>query len=322
MMKLRILAVALCAALVAPVSAQAAEPTYPNRQINIVVPSTPGGVVDFTARLFQPTLTETLGQSVVIDNRPGGGGHLAGALVAKAPADGYTVFCSAGSILVSGVYPNLPYEPMVDMVPVARITAGGFLLLVPHNSPFKTLDDLVSYGQAHPGKLFYGSSSVGNSTHIGAEMLSHMTGMAATHVPYKGNMQALTDLVGGRINFMLDSRPSALPLIKAGELRALAVTSPQRAVDFPDLPAIAERVPGYQIEGWTGFFVRRGTEPAVIQRLAAALEKGVQEQRVVEGLRSVGSVQAFLGPREAASYMAQDHERMAKTVKETGIVAN
>lgn len=292
---------------------------YPKKPLTVIVPSTPGGVVDFMARLMQPSLTDELGQSIIVENRPGGGGHLGAGVVAKAPADGYTLLCSAGSILVSGVYQNLPYDPMADLTPVARLTAGGFLVLVRAGSPYRSLSELIEHGRKHPGKLFYASSSVGNSTHIGAEMLSHMTGMQATHVPYKGNMQALTDLIGGRVDFMLDSRPSALPQVQAGELRILAVTSPQRAHDMPEIPTVAETVPGYEIEGWTGFFVRSGTPQPIIERLSQALAKGVREERVISGIASTQSVISFLGPQEATAYMRNDHARLSKVVRETGI---
>ena len=299
--------------------AWAASADYPNRPITLLVPSTPGGVVDFVARLMQPSLVDALGQSVIVENRPGGGGHLGAGLAAKSPADGYTLLCSAGSILVSGVYPDLSYDPMKDLTPVCRLTAGGFLLLVKADSPYKTLGDLIEHGRNNPGKLFYASSSVGNSTHIGAEMLSHMTGMKAMHVPYKGNMQALTDLIGGRVDFMLDSRPSALPQVQAGTLRILAVTSPDRAPDLPDTPSIAETVPGYGIEGWTGFFVRSGTAPSIVQRLAQALADGTREERVISGIASTQSTVAYLGPEQAAAYMREDHARLSKVVRETGI---
>lgn len=310
------------AGAIAPPLVRANTSDYPNRPITLVVPSTPGGVVDFVARLMQPSLADALSQSVVVENRPGGGGHLGAGLVAKAPADGYTLLCSAGSILVSGVYPNLPYDPMVDLTPVSRLTAGGFLVLVKADSPYRTLADLIEQGRKNPGKLFYASSSVGNSTHIGAEMLSHMTGMRAVHVPYKGNMQALTDLIGGRVDLMLDSRPSALPQVQAGTLRILAVTSPERAPDLPNIPTVAETVPGYAIEGWTGFFVRSGTAQPIVDRLAQALADGSREERVIEGIASTQSIMAYLGPRDAATYMRDDHARLSKVVRETGITSS
>lgn len=313
---------AAIAGAIAPPLVRANTSDYPNRPITLVVPSTPGGVVDFVARLMQPSLADALSQSVVVENRPGGGGHLGAGLVAKAPADGYTLLCSAGSILVSGVYPNLPYDPMVDLTPVSRLTAGGFLVLVKADSPYRTLADLIEQGRKNPGKLFYASSSVGNSTHIGAEMLSHMTGMRAVHVPYKGNMQALTDLIGGRVDLMLDSRPSALPQVQAGTLRILAVTSPERAPDLPNIPTVAETVPGYAIEGWTGFFVRSGTAQPIVDRLAQALADGSREERVIEGIASTQSIMAYLGPRDAATYMRDDHARLSKVVRETGITSS
>ena len=160
----------------APFAAHA-QPAWPTRPITVLVPSTAGGVVDISARTVQPGMSGDLGVSVVVENRPGGGGHIAAGAVARATPDGYTLLCSAGSILVSGIVRNLPYSPMNDLVPVCRLTLGGFLLLVSSQSPHKSLADLIAYGKANPGKLTYASTSIGNSTHIGGEMLSLLTGM-------------------------------------------------------------------------------------------------------------------------------------------------
>lgn len=295
---------------------------WPVRPITVVVPSTPGGVVDISARLVQPGLMAGLGQTVVVDNRPGAGGHIAGRAVARAAADGYTVLCSAGSILVSGVIRNLSYSPMTDLTPVCRLTLGGFVLLVSANSPYRTLADLIARGRAEPGKLTYASTSVGNSTHIGGEMLSLLAGMKAVHVPYKGNVQALADVAAGRVDFSIDSRPPALPLIRGGQLRALAVTNTERQPDFPDLPAIAEQLPGYGIEGWTGLFAPARTPLPLIDKIADAARRALSDPAVIQRSKDNGSEPAFLGPAEAAAFMKMDHERLNRVVREANIQAD
>jgi tripartite-type tricarboxylate transporter receptor subunit TctC len=295
---------------------------WPTRPITVLVPSTAGGVVDISARNVQPGLASALGQSVVVENRPGGGGHIAAGAVARATPDGYTLLCSAGSILVSGIVRNLPYAPMTDLVPVCRLTLGGFLLLVSAQSPFKSLAELIAHGKANPGKLNYASTSVGNSTHIGGEMLSLLTGMKAVHVPYKGNVQALTDVAAGRVDFSIDSRPPALPLIRGGQLRVLAVTNTERQADFPGLPAISEQVPGYGIEGWTGLFAPSKTPPEVIARIADAARRTVSDPAVIQRMRDSGGEPAFLAPPEALAFMRMDHERVNRVVREANISAD
>jgi tripartite-type tricarboxylate transporter receptor subunit TctC len=295
---------------------------WPSRPITVLVPSTAGGVVDISARNVQPGIASVLGQSVVVENRPGGGGHIAAGAVARAAPDGYTLLCSAGSILVSGIVRNLPYAPMTDLVPVCRLTLGGFLLLVSAQSPFKSLADLIAHGKANPGKLNYASTSVGNSTHIGGEMLSLLTGMKAVHIPYKGNVQALTDVAAGRVDFSIDSRPPALPLIRGGQLRVLAVTNTERQPDFPDLPAISEQVPGYGIEGWTGLFAPAKTPADVVAKIADAARRTVSDPAVIQRMRDSGGDPAFLGPADALAFMRMDHERVNRVVREANISAD
>ncbi len=295
---------------------------FPARPLTMLVPSTAGGVVDIAGRHVQPGMAADLGQPVVVENRPGGGGHIAAAAVARAAPDGYTVLCSAGSILISGIVRNLPYAPMTDLAPVARLTLGGFLLLVPKDSPFATLADLIAYGRANPGKLMYASTSVGNSTHIGGEMLSLFTGMKATHVPYKGNVQALSDLATGQVHYSIDSRAPALPMIRAGKVRVLAVTSAERAPDYPDLPAIAEQVPGYGLEGWVGVFAPRRTPPDVVARLAESIRRTLADPAVARRMAESGSDPAFLGPDACARFMAADHARVNRVVREANITAD
>jgi tripartite-type tricarboxylate transporter receptor subunit TctC len=296
--------------------------TWPSRPITMLVPSTAGGVVDIAARIVQPGMASELKQTVVVDNRPGGGGHIAAQTVAKSAPDGYTQLYSAGSILISGVVRNLQYSPMDDLVPVCRTTMGGFLLLVPQSSPFKSLQELIAYGRDNPGKLSYGSTSIGNSTHIAGEMLSLMTGMKAIHVPYRGNVQSLTDLAGGRIDFAIDSRAPSASFVRSDKLRPIAVTNSERQGDYPDLPAIAEQVPGYAIEGWTGLFVPAKTPASVLARLGEAARRATLDPAAVQRfVMTSGMPPSFLGPEEALKYMHMDHERTSRVVMQANITA-
>ncbi|MCK9510683.1 MAG: tripartite tricarboxylate transporter substrate binding protein [Pigmentiphaga sp.] len=308
--------VAALAALPLAARAQA----YPAKAVTIVVPSLPGGVLDVVARTLAPQMSDDLHQSVVVDNRPGGNSHIGASLVARSKPDGYTLLCAAGSTLVSGVSRNLNYEPMSDLVPVARVVTAPVYVVVSADSPFKTLADLIEASKSKPGTIFFGSTSVGNSTHIGAEMLNTLAGMGASHVPYKGAVPALTDLAGGRIHFMLDSLASVNPMLQSGKIRMLAVTAPARVKDFPNVPTVAETLPGFQIEGWVGVFAPAATPAEIVDKLAGAIEQATKNAEVAKTLRAASGEVAFLGPAEARIFMNEDHERIIKVVRAANIV--
>lgn len=292
--------------------------SFPSQQLTIVVPSTAGGIIDVVARTLGTRMSTELKQPVLVDNRPGGNGHIGASLVAKAKPDGYTLLCAAGSTLVSGVTRNLSYEPMKELMPVARLVTSPVYLVVAADSPFKTVADLIAGSKAKPGSIFFGSTSAGNSTHIGAEMLNTLAGMGATHVPYKGAVPALQDLVGGRIHFMLDTRPSITPLIQAGKVRMIGVSSRQRAKDFPNVPAIAETVPGYEIEGWVGIFAPAGVGRDVMDKLAAAVQASMNDPEVTQKMRAAGEL-AYLSPAASRTFMNDDHDRIIKVVRAANI---
>lgn len=295
---------------------------FPQRPVTIVVPSTAGGVLDIVARTVGQPMSIELQQPVIVDNKPGGNSHLGASHVAKSGADGYTLLCAAGSTLVSGVSRNLNYAPMTDLVPIARIVSAPVFLVVAADSPFKSLAELIAYGKANPGKIFYASSGAGNSTHIGAEMFSSMVGLQATHVPYKGSVPALADIAGGRVTFMLDTRASTTALIQAGKIKPLAVTSRERVKDYPNVPAIHEQVPGYEIEGWVGLFAPRDTKPEVVARLSEALRKSIADPAVAQRLRDVSGEVTFLDPAASRKFMLEDHERINKVVRAANITVD
>ncbi len=312
----------LALAALAPgvIHAQSRSP-FPTKPITIIVSAAAGGSVDVSARIVGEKLSQILHVPVVIDNRPGAGGHIGGGIVAKASPDGYTLLCSSGSVLVSGVYRNLTYNPFQDLTPIGMLVSATFLLVTGNQTKFGTLQELIAYGNANPGKLYFASSGTGNSTHIGAEMLSRMTGIKAIHVPYKGSVGALTDLVGGRVDFMIDNKASSLPQISGGKLKALGVTSPKRIAELPNVPAVAELVPGYRLEGWNGLFAPQGTPTDVIEKLTVALKKALNDPQVASKMAaSVGDAR-YLSPEETRTFMLQDQARLAKVVTEANIHA-
>jgi tripartite-type tricarboxylate transporter receptor subunit TctC len=305
------------------VSAQAqSAAAYPSKPITMIVSAASGGVVSITARGVQQPMSEVLGQPIVVEDRPGAGGHIGNALVAKAQPDGYTILASAGAVLLSGVYRNLPYDPIRDLIPIGMVASSGFILVVPGNSRFKTLQDLIAYARANPGKLNFASTSTGNSTHIGAEMLGMMTNSKMTHIPYKGSVGALTDVIGGRVDFLIDNKASSLPHIKSGAVRALGVTAPKRSADLPNVPAIGEIVPGYQIEGWTGLFAPKGTDKAVIDKLTAALKSALSNPAIAQKVSELVGEARYMAPAELAQFMQQDHARLSKVVNAANITVD
>lgn len=291
---------------------------FPTRTITIVVASAPGGIIDVIGRTLGNAISENLKTTVVVENKPGGAGHIGASFVAKSKPDGYTLLSTSGATLTSGVVRNLNYDPVKDLVPVARVIVTPVILVVAADSPYKSVSDLVAAAKAKPGSVFFGSTNAGNSTHIGGEMLNVMTGMGATHVPYKGSAPALQDLIGGRIQFMFDTRPSTMPLVEGGKLRILAVSSQQRQKDLPNVPTVAETVPGFELEGWGGLFAPAATPLPVLEKLAAAQKSAIESPEFAKRLRMAGDI-AYLPPVPARAYMMEDHERVSKIVQAANI---
>jgi tripartite-type tricarboxylate transporter receptor subunit TctC len=296
-----------------------AQAAYPSKPITVIVSAAAGGVVDLVARAITPTMSAQLGQPLVVDNRPGGGGQIGVAAMLRAPADGYTLLVSAGAVLLSGVQRNLSYDPFAHIAPVGMIGTGSFILVVPASSPFTTLQDLIAHAKANPGKVTFGSTSVGNSTHIGAEMLAHLTGTRMLHVPYKGSSAALVDLVSGRLDFMLDNKASSLQQIQSGRLRALGVTGRARTPELPNVPAIGEIVPSYQIEGWSGLFAPKAVPKPIIDRLSAALKAAIADPETSKRLAEGSGEPRYLDPIELHTFMVSDQKRLAAVVKAANI---
>jgi tripartite-type tricarboxylate transporter receptor subunit TctC len=306
----------VCLPLVA--AAQAGD--FPNRAIRIVVPFPPGGATDAAARLVAVKMGEHWGQPVVVDNRAGAGGNVGSDLVAKAPADGYTLVMGVtGSHAINtSLYSRMPYDPVADFVAISQVAVVPNVLVVHPSVPAKTLAELVALAKKEPGKLNYASLGNGTAAHLGMEMLKSEAGVDITHVPYKGSAPAVSDLLAGQVQMMVDGLPSALPHVKAGKLRAIALTSLRRAPSLAELPTIAETYPGFYADAWSGLFAPRGTPQPVVDKLSAEVQRilrlpDVREKLTALGAEPVGSTQA-----EFTAHVKREIEKWAKVVKTSG----
>jgi len=312
-------------ALVALVAICASAQTYPSKPIRLVVPYPPGGTTDILARDVGQRLTGTLGQSVVIDNRPGAAGNIGTEMVAKAAPDGYTLLMGTVNThaINAGLYAKLPYDHIKDFAPVILVARVSNVLEVNPSVPVYTVADLIKLAKEKPGQLNFASSGSGTSIHMSGELFKTMAGVDMVHVPYKGSAPAISDLVGGQVQLMFDNLPSSLAMIKAGRLRPIAVTSAQRAPALPDVPTIAESgLPGFEATSWFGVVAPAGTPPAIISRLNAEIDKWVQSPEGKEKLVTQGAVPAGGTPEQFAAYIRAETDKWAKVVKASGAKAD
>ncbi len=315
---LRVCATAALLALALPLVALAA---YPDRPIRLVVPFPPGGAVDFFARVVQPPLSEMLGQSVVIDNKPGASGMLGAGLVAKAPADGYTLLLGniASMAINVGIYPKMPYDPLKDLTAIVRTVDVNYVLVVHPSVPVKTVTELIAYAKTNPGKLSYGSSGSGSLPHLGTELLKVQTGTDMVHVPYKGGGPMVTDLLGGNIQMVIGDQANLMPHVATGRLRALAVATTRRSPNAPALPTMAESgLPGFDATAWQGLLGPAELPADVVKRLNEAMNKvmalpSVREKLLGAGLEPVGGT-----PEQFARFIADEITKWAKIAKDVG----
>lgn len=295
--------------------------SYPAKPVRIVVPSVAGGTIDQVARLVGQRLTETLGRTFVIDNRPGASGNIGADYVAKSPPDGYTLLMSSTAALAASpaFYPNLPYQPLKDFAPITLIVIQPSILVVNPTVPARTVAELIALAKARPGALNYGSSGVGNSQHMAAGLFSYYTKVNMTHVPYKGGPPALTDLLGGQIDLMFEIIPNVIPHIKSGRLRALGVTTKQRSDIFPDVPTLSEAgLPDYEYLGWIGLVAPAGTPPEIVNVLHGEIVKALNAGLAAK-LKELAFVVSGSGPREFAPFIKKEIELHQKIVKSTGM---
>jgi tripartite-type tricarboxylate transporter receptor subunit TctC len=310
----------LCAML-AMVHTVASAQGYPNKPIRMVVTFPPGGAPDTLSRMFSEKAQ--LGQPIVVDNKPGAGGNIGAEFVAKSPADGYTfVMGTVGTHAINGaLYAKMPYDMVKDFVPVAHVASAPNLLVVTNELPVKSVAELITYLKANPNKLSFGSPGIGSSVHVSGELFKSMTGTSMTHVPYKGRQFAIPDLVGGQIQLMFDNMPSALPMAKEGKIRALAQTTAKRSSAAPDVPTVAETVPGFEATTWFAVFAPAGTPPEVVARLNAEMQRVFKLPDVQDKLKGLGLETWISSPDELAKFQAAEIVKWAKVVKDSGAKA-
>lgn len=324
-----LLALPLCAAAaawLAPAAAIAQTAAWPAKPIRIVVPFPAAGTTDILARALAPELQKALGQPVVVDNKAGAGGNIGSAEVAKAAPDGYTFLM--GTVGTHGInaalYPKLPYDPFKDFVPVTLVAAvPNVLVFNPAKADalgIRSVPDLVKYARANPGKLNMASSGNGTSIHLSGELFKTMTGTFLVHFPYRGSGPALIDLMGGSVDLMFDNLPSAMPHIKAGKLRALAVTSNVRSQALPDVPTIEEAGPvkGYDASSWFGLLAPAGTPMEIVNRVQQETAKAMATPALKERLLSQGAIPSGNTSTEFAKFIADEHRKWAAVVKASG----
>jgi len=307
-----------CAALALP--ALAAAQSYPTKPVKIIVAFTAGGTTDIMARSLAQRLTERFKQPFVIENKPGAGGNIGTEMAVRSPADGYTLIVnSVGPMAVNPtLYKSLPYDPLTELVPVAQISDVPNVLVVHPALGVRSVQQLVAYGKANPGKLNYSSTGIGTSSHLSGYMLASRGGFEAAHVPYKG-AEAVKDLLAGRIQFMFATIPSVIAHIKAGNLVAIAVTSTARSRSMPDVPTVAESgFPGFEAGSWFGLFAPRGTPAPIIAELNRATnefiaERGVQSRMIEEGADPAGGT-----PEQFGTFVRREFEKWRTVVRESG----
>jgi tripartite-type tricarboxylate transporter receptor subunit TctC len=308
-------AAAFCAA--ATVGAQ----SYPSKPIKIMVPILPGGAPDIAARVVGQALSEALKQPVVVDNRPGSNGNIAADMVAKAAPDGYTLLLGADSGIVINphIYAKMPFDPLKDLIPVATVAGNQFVLTINPSLPVKTLKDFVEYAKKANPPLYYASGGNGSQHHLIMELLKQRSGMNLVHVPYKSGSAATTAAVGGEVAAMFAGSSNSAQ-IKAGKLTAVAVTSPKRAPEYPDVPAIAELYPGFDAKIWLGLFAPAGTPPEIVERLRTEVQKVLKQPAVQQRFANAGGLEVLsTTPKEFDELIHRDYTKYGKLAKDLNL---
>jgi len=309
------------AALVA--SATVASPAwaeFPEKPIRLILPYPPGGPTDLLARVVAAEMSNTLGQQVVVDNRPGASGMIGAEQVARAAPDGYTFLANASLHVINpSIYPDMRYDAIKDFAPITQLAAVPLVLVVPPSSPIKKAQDIVAENKKNPGKLSFGSAGTASSQQLAGESFKIAAGIDMLHVPYRGSAPALADLVGGQINLMFDSMPSAMPFISSGQLRAVAVTTSQRAAALPDVPTVAESgYPGFDISTWYGFWAPAGTPEPIVAKLAEHAAMALKTPQVRERYAAMGAEPVGSTPAEFAAYNVSEGKKWAEIVRKAG----
>ncbi len=308
------------AATLAPLTAAQAQ-AYPSKTITIIVPFPAGGTTDILARILGQYMSTALGQPVVVDNRGGAGGNIGAQAAARAAPDGYTLFMgTVGTHAINAtLYKKLPFDHVKDFAPLTRVAMVPNLLVAHPSQPYKTVKELIAYAKANPKKVNYGSSGNGSSIHLSGALFESMAKVEMTHVPYKGSAPAVADLLGGQIAIMFDNMPSALPHVKSGKLRALAVTSAKRSSELPDVPTIAEAgVPGYEATSWFGMFAPAKTPAEVTTKLHGVIVKALNDPEVKKKISEQGAEPHPESATEFATFIRNETSKWGKVVRDSG----
>jgi tripartite-type tricarboxylate transporter receptor subunit TctC len=310
----------ICLVSVAGRVAPASAADYPNRPVHWLIGFAAGGPVDIVARILSQWLSEHFHQQFVVENRSGSGGNIAAAAAINSPPDGYTLlFVAPNNAISASLYKHLSYDFMRDTVPVASIIQLTNMLVVSNALPVRTVQEFIDYCKANPGKVSYASSGYGTSVHMSAELFKAMTGIDMVHVPYRGSAIAFPDIISDKVQLIFDNLPSALEQSRSGTVRALGVTSPQRWPDVPDVPAIAETVPGFESVGFYGISAPKGTPPEIVDILNKAVGEALRDPKVAERLAEIGGIPKPMTPAEFGRLIADETEKWRKVVAFAGV---
>ena len=323
-MKRKYLKLVACISLAMATGWVAAQ-TYPSKPVRLVVPFPPGGATDILARAISIKAAEKLGQPIVIDNRAGAGGTIGSAMVAKSPADGYTLLIGTGSTHSIGPFinPKLPYEVESDFEPVVYVAKTASVLVVPGNFPAKNLAEFIALAKAKPGQLNYGSSGNGTNSHLSSELFKAQAGVFITHIPYRGTGLVFNDMMSGQVHMLMDNYVTSQANIKEGRLRVIGVTSPQRLPFLPDAPTLSEQgLKGFDVSNWFGIYAPHGTPSEAINKVNAAFNAALQEPEMIKRLAFLGATPTGSTPEQMGKMVADDKVRWAKLIRDRQLVVN
>ena len=293
---------------------------YPTRPVRWIVTYTPGGATDITARIMAQWLSERLGQQFIIENKPGGGNNIGTEAAVNSPADGYTLMLvNPANAINATLYPKLSFNFMKDIAPVGGIMRVPNVMEVNPSFPAKTVAEFIAYAKANPSKINWATSGNGTSVHLSGELFKMMTGVQLTHIPYKGSAPALTDLLAGTVDVIFDNMPPSLPHIRAGKLRALAVTTNVRSEALPDVPTVADTVPGYEASAFFGMGVPKGTPPEIIEKLNKEINAGLADPKIKARLFELGGMLIAGTPEDFGKVVASETDKWAKVIKAGGV---
>jgi tripartite-type tricarboxylate transporter receptor subunit TctC len=310
------------AAVAAPsiISSRAFAADWPTKSVRLVVPFTPGGSTDITARLVSNRLQEVWGQSVVVENKPGAGGNIAADMVAHSDPDGYTIFISGPGMATNQfLYPSLSYDSVADFAPVTMLITQPNLMCVPNSSPAKSVKEFIAFCNENKGKVTYASSGNGTTLHLSGELFKRLAKVEMTHIPYRGGAPAINDLIPGRVDVIFDNLPSIISHVKAGSLRGIAVSTKDRVAVVPDIPTIAETVPGFDVFSWFGFFVPVKTPQDVIAKINADTNAALVHPPVKSRFEELGANPKGSTPRELAAFLKSEIDKWGPVIRDAQI---